>query len=232
MIPAIVLRPSPGGERTVAAARAAGLDAHGFALSAISPRAWDPPTSGGIDALLLGSANALRHAGRALDAYRGKLAYVVGEQTARASRDAGLAIAAIGGGGLQQVLDDMRPGDEQSDLRLLRLAGATRIPLAPPPGVSIVERVVYASEPVAMPVVLAALLARPAVVLLHSAAAAAHFARECDRLQVDRSRIALAALGPRIARAAGEGWRACVAANRPDDAALLALARAMCKKGH
>ena len=102
--------------------------------------------------------------------------------------------------------------------------------LSPPPGVSIEERVVYASEPLPLPPELEALLARgSAVVLLHSAEAAHRFAALCDSHRLDRSRIRLAALGPRIAAAAGEGWAAMRAAAAPNDTALLALAREMCQ---
>jgi uroporphyrinogen-III synthase len=65
-------------------------------------------------------------------------------------------------------------------------------------------------------------------VLLHSAVAARHLAAECDRLGIPRAAIALAALGQRIAAAAGEGWRELRAAAAPRDATLLALARDMC----
>jgi uroporphyrinogen-III synthase len=67
-----------------------------------------------------------------------------------------------------------------------------------------------------------------ALVLLHSAAAARHLGAECDRRRVPRSAIAVAALGPRIAQAAGAGWRDCRAAEEPRDVPLLALARDMC----
>jgi len=43
-------------------------------------------------------------------------------------------------------------------------------------------------------------------------------------------RITLAALGPRIAAAAGEAWTAVHTASRPDEAALLALAVDLCQK--
>jgi uroporphyrinogen-III synthase len=65
------------------------------------------------------------------------------------------------------------------------------------------------------------------LVLLHSGAAARHFAAECDRLGLRRGNIALAALGERIARAAGTGWAALRWAGEPRDAGLLALARDM-----
>ena len=67
-----------------------------------------------------------------------------------------------------------------------------------------------------------------ALVLLHSAATARHFAEECDRLGVPRARITLAALGPRIAAAAGAGWGAVHIAPQPDEAALLQLAFDLC----
>lgn len=226
-LPLIVIRPAPGGAATVAAARAQGLDAHGFPLFAIAPVAWDAPEA--VDALLLGSANALRHAGAGLARYAGMPAYAVGAQTAEAARGAGLDVVATGHGGLQAVLGAVAPAHR----RLLRLAGAERVALTPPPGVTLIERVVYAAAPLAMPGPLALLLAARAlpgaVVLLHSAAAARHFDAEAARIGIDRGRIALAALGPRIAAAAGEDWRALRSAAQADDAALLALAREMCQ---
>jgi len=112
--------------------------------------------------------------------------------------------------------------------RLLRLAGQQRVRLTAPQGVTLAERVVYASASQPVPPDLAALLAAPAVVALHSAEAARHFAAECDRLGLARGAIALAALGPRVAEAAGDGWAALVAAATPDDGALLALADDLC----
>jgi uroporphyrinogen-III synthase len=65
-------------------------------------------------------------------------------------------------------------------------------------------------------------------VLLHSGAAARRLAAECDRQAIHRRDIALAALSPRIAEAAGPGWAALRSAAEPTEAALLALAREMC----
>jgi uroporphyrinogen-III synthase len=53
----------------------------------------------------------------------------------------GLAIAGTGEGGLQTLLNTIPP------CRLLRLAGAERVALTPPPGVVLEERITYASEP-------------------------------------------------------------------------------------
>lgn len=225
MTPVIVIRPQPGCDASVAAARALGLDAHGFPLFEVRAVAWDPPPADHFDAVLLGSANAPRHAGPALAAYAGKPAYAVGATTAEAARDAGLDVVATGMGGLKAVLASVHPEHR----RLLRLSGRERVTLTPPRGVSIQERVVYASEPLPLPPELKALLRQPALVLLHSAEAAHHFAAQCDEQGIARTGVALAALGPRVARAAGNGWTALRCAQEPSDAALLALAREMCQ---
>jgi len=224
-LPVIVIRPQPGTDATLAAARALGLDARAFPLFEVRPLDWQAPPRGSIDALLVGSANVLRHAGPALEDYRGLPAYVVGETTAAAVRDAGFEVAAMGSGGLQGVLSTLKPGH----LRLLRLAGRDRITLDPPPGTDIITRVVYASESLPMTGELSALLSRPALVLLHSGEAAAHFARCCDEAGIGRATIALAALAPRIAERADDGWAALEIAAEPSDAALLALADKMCQ---
>lgn len=225
MIPLAVIRPQPGCEATVAAARALGLEAHGFPLFVIESVAWEAPPVSAFDAVLLGSANAPRHAGAALAAYAGKPAYTVGAVTAEAARAAGLEVVASGVGGIKALLPLLRPEHR----RLLRLSGRERMVLTPPRGVSIVERVVYASEPLAMPPALRRLLARPAVVVLHSAEAAHHLAALCDEHGLDREHIALAAIGPRVSRAAGRGWAAIRDATAPNDTALLALAQEMCQ---
>jgi uroporphyrinogen-III synthase len=111
---------------------------------------------------------------------------------------------------------------------LLRLAGAERIELVPPTGVTLIERTVYASEALPMPDDLAARLAQPCVVLLHSAEAARHFAMQCAARNVGREAIRLACIGPRVTAAAGDGWAAAVTASRPDETALLAKAAELC----
>ena len=204
MIPLAVVRPQPGCDATVAAARRLGLDAHGFPLFAVRAIAWESPAPGSFDAVLIGSATALRHGGAGLEVLRGRPAYAVGKTTAEAARLAGLDVIATGEGGLQAVLNGVRP----EHARLLRLAGRERVELVPPPGVSLIERVVYASEPQPLPAGLAQVLAGRAVVLLHSGEAARHFAELCTAHAIDRSRIALATIGPRVSEAAQNGWAA------------------------
>lgn len=219
-----VIRPEPGCTATVAAARAQGLDARGTPLFAIKPCEWDLPNEQ-FDAIIVGSANAFRHGGTNLARLRHLPVLAVGTSTADAARAAGFSVAASGSGDLQALLDRLDPAHR----RLLRLAGAERVALDPRAGVEMAERVVYASEPLPMPDGLADSLREGGIVLLHSAAAARHFALECDRLAVPRDRLALAAIGPRVAAAAGGGWRDLVSAGQPDDRALLALARSLCQ---
>lgn len=223
MIAFTVIRPEPGCSATVAAARALGLEAQGEPLFEVRPREWTMP-EGGFDALLIGSANALRHGGPQLGGLTGLPVYAVGETTAEVARTAGFTVAASGQGGLQDLLDQLDPAHR----RLLRLAGEERVELAPPPGIELIERVVYASEPLPMPDSLATALRDGGIVLLHSAAAARHFAAECDRLAIPRAALSLACIGPRVGAAAGSGWALIQSAAEPTDAALLALARGMC----
>lgn len=223
-LPLVTIRPEPGATQTVEAGRREGLEIAAFPLSEVHPLAWQAPEAGSCDALLLGSANALRHGGAELDRLPRLPAYCVGHATAEAARGAGFPVAATGSGGLQPLLDKLA-GER---LRLLRLAGAEHVPLAAPEGVTITGRIVYETRLRSLPDELASLLAGGALVLLHSAAAARHFAGECERLGIDRGRVVLAALGPRIAAAAGSGWRGLEVAQNPSDEALLSLARHMC----
>ncbi|WP_086608909.1 uroporphyrinogen-III synthase [Erythrobacter donghaensis] len=221
----LALRPEPGLSATLGKARALGLPITGHALSAIRPVGWQCPEPATIDALLIGSANAILHAGPDLARLVAKPVYAVGEATADAARAAGLTVAMTGSGGLQGVLDEI-----PAPRHLLRIAGEEHVPLTPPPGVTFDTVIAYRSEPQPLDAVVNLLATRKTLVLLHSAATARHFAAECDRLGLERQGIALAALGPRIAAAAGEGWAAIHTAPHPDEGALLQLAFDLCAK--
>ena len=225
----LVVRPEPGNAATRAAARAMGLDAHGDPLFEIAPVAWSPLPAADFDAVLIGSANVLRHGGEALVRYTALPAYVVGQTTAEAARGAGFAVAAIGNGGLQALAGRLA---EDGRRRVLRLAGAEHVALKIPPHTAIVTVVVYEARPLPLSAASAALLGGDTVVMLHSAAAARHFAGECDRMGIPRGCIALACFGPRIAAAVGSGWASVASVERPDDAALLVLAARMCQNPH
>lgn len=226
----LALRPEPGLSATLDKARALGLAITGHALSAIQSVAWKCPDPARFDGLLIGSANAFLHGGANLDSLKDTPVFAVGEATAEAARAAGFSVAMVGSGGLQGVLDAIA-----GPCRLLRIAGEEHVPLTPPDGVSFDTVIAYRSVALpldpAAPLLAAAEDGGAALVLLHSAATARHFAQECDRLGLARAGLALAALGPRIASAAGEGWGAVHIAPRPDETALLDLVFDLCQEG-
>lgn len=219
----LAVRPQPGLAATMAAGEALGLNMIGYPLFEVRPVAWDCPDPDTIDALLIGSANAIRHGGAALDRLKDKPVHAVGETTAQVAREAGFAVAKCGQGGLQKVLDTI-----PAETRLLRLAGADHVPLEVPQGVTIALRVAYETVPMELPEALRPLHDLDLTVLLHSASAASQFASESRRLGLKRSRITLALIGPRLIEPAGTGWRAIHVSPAPNDHALLELVREMC----
>ena len=219
----LVVRPEPGLGATLAAAKEMGLNAVGYPLFEIRPVSWECPDPAHVDALLIGSANALRHGGQNIAKLTDKPVHAVGKATAEAAEAAEFAVASTGAGGLQNVLDRVPAGT-----KLLRLAGAEHVPLEPPQGVSVETRIVYEAVPMELPEPLRALQELGLTVLLHSAAAARQFDAEARRMALHRRRISLIAIGPRVAEAAGTGWADIHVCESPNDAAMLELAQAMC----
>ena len=82
---------------------------------------------------------------------------------------------------------------------------------------------VYASEPVPVAPAEVARLAG-SVVLLHSARAASRLAELVDSAGLARDALALVAISPAVAQAAGGGWRALATAAVPRDDAMIAVA--------
>ena len=222
--PLVVLRPEPGLAETVALAVGMGLATVATPLFEICPVAWQAPAARDFDAIIAGSANAFRHGGEQLAPLVSLPIHAVGERTAEAAREAGFIVASVGAGRLQELLHQL-----PAPARLLRLAGAERVVLRPPEGIAIEERVVYHADSLPLSPPAVAAVRAGATVLLHSGAAARCFASECDRLAIDRSRVSLCVLAPRIAAAAGPGWKAVLSAPAPTDGGLLALAENMCQ---
>lgn len=219
------IRPEPGLSSTIAAGAARGLPIAGYPLSAVGPCGWTLPDLKAIDALLVGSANAIRFGGEKLESLLHLPVLAVGEATANAARDAGFSVAKTGTGGLQSLIDELGPNYR----KLLRLAGEDHVQLELPDGINLITRVIYRVQNTYIKEDFAERLSNGAVVLLHSAGAAAHFASECDRLGLERDRIGLAAIGPRVLGLVGSGWRDARAAASPSEAELLALAQDMCQ---
>lgn len=218
-----VIRPEPGLQSTLQLARNMGLAAIGLPLFEVMPLRWDAPEASDFDALLLGSANAVHHGGAKLEQYHDLLVHAVGEATAEAAQKAGFKVERVGEGGLQMVLDA-----NDKPTRYLRLGGVEKVDLAAGKH-TIVARDVYEVRqlPITGSAQISLRTGTPCVVL-HSAAAARHFGNEINCIGLDRARIHLACIGPRVAQAAGKGWAAVESAPQPSDDALLALARDMC----
>lgn len=223
------IRPEPGNAATIAGVKALGLPIAGYPLFGVEPVAWSCPDAAEYDGLLLGSANALRHGGSAIEGLTGLPVYAVGKATGKAAREAGFTVAHVGQGVLQGVIDQLAaqqaPGTPR---RFLRLTGVDHVPVILPEGMSVDVRVVYSCPRYPVPEEFAAALELGGLVMLHSAVAAQHFATEVDRLGIDRSQIALATYGPRITAAAGGGWAVARSASQPAEDALLALVVEMC----
>lgn len=218
----IVIRPEPGAAVTLARLHAAGIAGLSAPLFAAQPLAWDPPAPSGVDRLLLTSANALRHAGPALDQYRSVPCACVGPATADAARRSGLTVAFTGDSDAATLLAAAHaPG-----VRWLWLVGAPHQMVEPPSDGTLAIVPVYAMIDLPVPEALERALGAPAIVLAHSAAAA----RRLRQLVADPALHHLIAISDAAAQAAGRGWRSISAATSPDDREMVALAACLCEK--
>ncbi|PVE59083.1 uroporphyrinogen-III synthase [Arthrobacter sp. TPD3018] len=208
----LVVRPEPGTARTLARLRALGVDAAAVPLFATVPVPWQAPDPAAFDALLITSANAVRHAGPALARLAHLPVIAVGAQTAEAARAAGLTVAVVGTGGVAEALGPA------SFTRPLHLAGRDHVDSGHP------TRIVYASDAIAVDPAAFASAARQRIVLLHSVRAATRVAA----LLQDRSATGIAALSPAVRAAAGDGWACAITADTPTDAALCRVGAAAC----
>ena len=215
----LIIRPQPGADETAVKVRALGMEPLVRPFFAVAPVAWTPPDPNQFDAVMLTSANALRHGGHDLARYGRLPAWCVGEKTAQAARQAGFAEVHVAGpDGAALVAAMERAGLASA----LHLAGRD-VRLLPETGLRITRIAVYAN--VAQPVDLAS-LGEIDVVLVHSPRAGQ--ALEALIPAAMRSRIVLVAISAQALAAAGTGWRAAAVAASPDEGAMLALATQMC----
>lgn len=222
--PLLILRPEPGAGATAARARALGRETIVAPLFRIGPIGWEPPPPAGFDAVMLTSANAVRHGGAALSLYRHLPVHAVGAATAEAARRAGFSEVTAHDGDAALLLAALRGRVR----RLLHLAGRDHRAIEEE-GILVERRIVYAANvDDGAETAIGQALRRGPVILLHSARAAGVVAELADRSGIDRSRIRLAAISPAALAAAGEGWGASEAAAAPRDDALLAVAARLC----
>jgi uroporphyrinogen-III synthase len=214
-----ILRPEPGASATAERARAMGLEAMTMPLFAVEPVEWAVPDPGEFDALLLTSANAVRHGGDGLRKLRELPVYAVGEATAAAAHDAGFDVAASGEAGVERLL-----GSIPADLRLLHLCGERRV--EPNAARAITAVPVYRSRALPMPEGLSAIEGQVAAV--YSPRGGQRLAELASEAAIDRGSVRIAAISAAAASAAGPGWDRCEAAEAPEEAALLALAVRLC----
>jgi uroporphyrinogen-III synthase len=219
--PIFVLRPEPGGSATVAAARALGLEAQACPLFAVAPLAWSPPPADAFDALVLTSANAVRHGGNALARYTALPVHVVGQATAAAARGAGFSLAGVHNGA-QSLFESLGPAGTRN---VLWLCGEDRSAVDPG-ALHITALPVYAARPIDPPAPFAALgTAAPAIVLVHSVRAGERLAALVEH----RASVAIAAISDKVAQACGDRWARIAVAAEPTGEAVLELARRMCQ---
>ncbi|MDT9599591.1 uroporphyrinogen-III synthase [Sphingosinicella rhizophila] len=225
MRPVLILRPEPGASDSAERAEAIGLISVTAPLFTVRPLSWQAPDPHLFAAVLLTSANAARHGGDGLAAYRDLPCYTVGEATAAAARDAGFRDIRVGEGAGE---DAVRLAAGDGARHILHLCGRDHKKVEAP-GVSVTRLPVYAADAIdGLPGEALQAIRAQALILLHSARAASHFGRLLDQAGLARSDIELAAISAAAARAAGGCWRAKHIAAAPRDDALLELAAKLC----
>lgn len=210
----LLLRPEPGLSASAERAREMGLEVVQRPLFRVEPVDWAVPDPADYDALLLTSANAVRHGGSGLSALKTLPVHAVGAATAAAAEEAGLKVESVGRGGVDEALAAL-PGS----LRLLHLAGEDRTDAQGPHRID--ARTVYRSRPIA----------DPRLPVLEGLVAAVHSPRAGSRLAEiapARRHTAIAAISAAAADACGDGWERIEVAERPGDSSLLALAAMLC----
>jgi len=211
----LLLRPEPGLSASMERASALGLEVVGCPLFRVEPMDWELPDPARYDALLLTSANAVRHAGPKLERLASLPVRSVGQATAAAARDAGLNVETVGSGNVLDLLAMLRPS-----LRLLHLAGEDHRPVDDK---RIDRRITYRSVAIS----------DPALPPLNGMVVAVHSPRAGARLSELSGKCAsaiISAISDAAAAACGDGWEEVSVAAEPNDKCLLALAASLCHK--
>lgn len=209
----LLLRPEPGLSASVARARAMGLEVIGCPLFEVESVAWKAPGPAEFDALLLTSANAVRHCGAELAKLKMLPVHAVGAATASAAREAGFTVETVGEDDIADLLSRVPPS-----LRLLHLAGEDHRATDNP---RIERLIVYRAAAIAQPQLppLEGL-----VVAVHSPRAGRRLAELADT----RGATRIAAISAAAADACGGEWEQVEVAEQPNDNSLLALAARLC----
>ncbi|RYE00352.1 MAG: uroporphyrinogen-III synthase [Sphingomonadales bacterium] len=212
-----VLRPEPGNRVTASAIEAMGRHAIRLPLFVTKPLAWEIPDPARFDALILTSANALRHGGAGLGQLTGLPVHAVGKVTGEAARRFGFNVVTNGDSGAETLLARAEAAGVR---RALHLAG--REHTAHSSGIVAQVIPIYASDPLPVSPEAAAQL-DGSVALIQSARAAVRL----GEIVRERSSIALVAVSEAVAQAAGEGWERIVVPSGPSSEKMIHAALAL-----
>jgi uroporphyrinogen-III synthase len=152
-------------------------------------------------------------------------AHAVGARTAEEAEACGFRPGLVGDSDATAILADIAAAGGQ---RILHLTGEATAPVRVPPTLHLLRVPVYRAQRIArLPADALAALAEGRVLatLLFSARTARHFRGLVDEAGLDPGRLAVVALSPAVAEAAGAGWASVACAPRPDLAGALAAAR-------
>lgn len=219
----LILRPQPGADQSAERARRAGFDVTLCPLFSVQAVAWTPPNPTQFDALMLTSANAVRHSGGQLALYAHLPAFTVGAATAQAAREAGLAVVHSGEGDADAVVGALHRAGHRN---ILHICGRD-VRSVDAGALNLMRVIVYASEECACARELLAALHPETIIMVHSPRAGKRMATLLP--EATRGTVDLIAISPAALNACGSGWRRAFAAPRPDDGAMLALAEQMCQ---
>jgi uroporphyrinogen-III synthase len=183
--------------------------------------AWDVPDLSHFDAVMLTSANAVRHGGDGLAALRGLPVYAVGEATAATATAAGLSVVDIGDDDANALVTRLAAAGVG---RALHLAGRDHRTVSHP-AIDIEHRIIYEAVETHVPQHFRQLLSENPVILLHSPRAAARLASLVPK---GRDTLSLIAISDNCAAAAGTGWQDVAIAVKKRDDAMIDLAVSLC----
>jgi uroporphyrinogen-III synthase len=224
----LIIRPEPGASASAARAKAAGFIPMLLPFFEVRPRPWIAPQPNSYDALLLTSANAVRHAGAGLDIVRHLPVHTVGERTASAAREAGLNVTFVG---RSDAMDAVNAAVDAGHSRLFWLAGEDHRDLALPRHIELDIATCYASEALSLPEDAREYIMAADAIALHSPRAARRFREAVTELKLSHHMITIAAFSSAIADAAGTGWGNIVIAHMANDMALLSELKSLDRFG-
>ncbi|APG61502.1 hypothetical protein LPB140_00080 [Sphingorhabdus lutea] len=222
----LITRPEPGASSTLKLAQQMGMDAVKFPFFEIAPHIWDAPPAADFDAIMLTSANALRHGGEKLRQYIALPAYCVGQSTANLAQQMGFDIAHVGRGGAASIMPLLRAhhrrhifcpsGGHRAILTDEQTSGLTLFPAS-----------LYMAQRVNMTSAMIEAIKQADIISIYSARAAQYLSEISKQYEIDLSGKFIAALSHQIAAAMGDNSLQYIIPEYPDDEKILRKMKAM-----